>query len=241
MKEMIKQVLKSSMFGKKIYPLIQRSYRSVAIPMKRRRLQRHGVDALHKVHTILSECNVDYYADWGTLLGIIREGGFIRHDDDIDLTIVDSKTNPQVLLNRLLGNGFKFIHVLKNNNGIVEFSVSWMKLSIDFFFRIPVGHPGKVGIADVYYDPDIKYETPDQNSYKVWLFDEAIKTKIITFRGVEIRIPDKPEEMLEFEYGQEWRSPISNWSTDGLTGRYEAKDDFVIRVTKLNDVMLNEQ
>lgn len=239
MKEMIKQVLKSSMFGKKIYPLIQRSYRSVAIPMKRRRLRRHGVDTLRKVHAILTECGVDYYADWGTLLGIIREGGFIRHDDDIDLTIVDSKTNPQALLNALLNKGFEFIHALKREDRILEFSVSWKKLSVDFFFRIPVECPGKVGIADVYYDPIIKYETPDQNSYKIWLFDESIKTKIITFKGIEVRIPGKPEEMLEFEYGPEWRSPISNWSADGLSGRYEAREDFVIRVTKFDDVMRN--
>lgn len=239
MKEIIKRVLKSSMLGKRIYPLIQRNYRIVAIPIKRRRLQRHGADALRNVHAILTGCGVDYYADWGTLLGIIREGGFIRHDDDIDVTIVDSKTDPQALLNVLLDKRFEFIHVLRNEDRILEFSVSWKKLSIDFFFRIPVGRPGKVGIADVYYDPDIKYETPDQNSYKIWLFDESIKTKIVTFKGVEVRIPDKPDEMLEFEYGPEWRSPISNWSAEGLAGRYEAKEDFVIRVTKLDDVMRN--
>lgn len=239
MKEIVKRVLKASMLGKKIYPLVQGCYRSVAIPMKRRRLQQHGADALRNVHAILTESGIDYYADWGTLLGIIREGGFIRHDDDIDVTIVDSKTDPQVLLNTLLDKGFEFIHVFRNEDRILEFSVSWMNLSIDFFFRIPTNHPGKVGIADVYYDPDIKYETPDQNSYKIWLFDEGIRTKIITFKGVEVRIPDKPEEMLEFEYGPEWRFPISNWSTDGLAGRYEVEEDFVIRVTKLDDVMRN--
>lgn len=239
MKEIVKRVLKSSILGKKIYPLIQVCYRSVAIPMKRRRLQRYGADALRNVHAILTESGIDYYADWGTLLGIIREGGFIRHDDDIDLTIVDSKTNPKALLNTLIDKGFKFIHALRNEERILEFSVSWKNLSIDFFFRIPVNHLGKVGIADVYYDPSVKYENPDQNNYKVWLFEEGIETKIISFKGAEVRIPYKPEEMLEFEYGPEWQSPISNWSADGLTGRYEARDDFVIRVTKFDDAMRN--
>lgn len=239
MKEIIKKVLKASSFGKKVYPLIQGVYRSVAIPVKRQRLQRYGVETLHKVHAILTECGIDYYADWGTLLGIIREGGFIRYDDDIDLTLVDDKINPRALLNTLINKGFVFIHALIREDRILEFSVSWKNLSIDFLFRIPVERPGKVGIADVYYDPDIKYETPDQNSYKMWLFDEGIKTKVITFKGVEVRVPDKPEDLLEFEYGPEWRSPINNWSADGLAGRYEAKEDFVIRMTKLNDVVRN--
>lgn len=237
MKEIIKKLLKSSSIGKMIYPFIHKCYRIVAIPIKRRRLQRNGAMALRKMHEALTDVGIDYYADWGTLLGIVRDGGFIRHDDDMDLTIVDKNVDARALLTMLLGKGFKFIHLFKTADRILEFTMAWNKLSIDLFFRIPVDCPGKVGVAGVYFDPKIKYDTPDQNSYRLWYFKENIKTKQIQFQGTVVRVPEDTEEMLEFEYGDDWRSPISGWSADRLKGRYEYKKDFVVRVTNLKDVI----
>ena len=42
---------------------------------------------LGKVVDIMDENNIPYYLDCGTLLGCIRENGFIEKDTDIDVTI----------------------------------------------------------------------------------------------------------------------------------------------------------
>lgn len=238
MKEFIKKALKSYALGKMIYPFIQRSYQMVALPLKRRRLQSYGGVVLHRLHTLLSNAKIDYYADWGSLLGIVREGGFIRHDDDIDLTIVDKNVNPRLLLKLLLEHEFHFIHAIEIDKRLVEFSVSWKKLSIDFFFRIPVEQDGMVGICDVYYNPNIQYENPNQNNYRVWYFAEEVSTKIIDFKGGDVRIPENPESILEFEYGSDWRSPISGWVSNELKGRFKEKDGYAIRITNLKEVFV---
>ena len=43
------------------------------------------LEMLLKVDSICKEHNIDYFADWGTLLGTIRHKGYIPWDDDIDL------------------------------------------------------------------------------------------------------------------------------------------------------------
>ena len=48
---------------------------------------------LHKVVDIMDENNIPYYLDCGTLLGCIRENGFIEKDTDIDVTIHLSNWN----------------------------------------------------------------------------------------------------------------------------------------------------
>ena len=85
-KELAKKVLKPFAIGRWVYPAIQRAYRAYAVPMKRRRLQKNGVAALHRLHKLLSENDVQYYCDAGTLLGFVRDKCFMPHDDDIDIT-----------------------------------------------------------------------------------------------------------------------------------------------------------
>ena len=237
MKEQIKKVLKASALGKKVYPCIQWVYRLVAIPLKRYRLRRYGVGMLERLHATLTQNNVDYYLDFGTLLGIVRENDFIRHDDDIDLTIVEKDANPRQILKVLLNNGFDFIHAMKVGGRIVEFSVAYKKLSADFFFYIPVNRPSCVGICGVYFDPTVKYDNPNQNNYRVWFFPDDIKTRISQFKGTSVKIPVDAEKLLEFEYGKGWRLPIKDWSADDLEERYKIMDDFAVRIIDINEVL----
>lgn len=51
------------------------------------------LDVLLEVDKICCRHNIDYYADWGTLLGAIRHAGYVPWDDDLDICMKRSDYN----------------------------------------------------------------------------------------------------------------------------------------------------
>ena len=43
------------------------------------------MEVLKDVERVCQKYNLDYFADWGTLLGTIRHKGFVPWDDDMDI------------------------------------------------------------------------------------------------------------------------------------------------------------
>jgi len=59
-----------------------------------RRFRQHcnkvqGLELLSTTIKILNDLDIKYYLDFGTLIGAVREKGFIEWDDDIDISLVD--------------------------------------------------------------------------------------------------------------------------------------------------------
>ena len=98
----------------------------------------HGVEVLSKFDMLMKEYNINYSLTFGTLLGAIREKGFIKHDFDIDIAVWYD-TDYQIIENILLQNGFKLQRRIVVDNGISgrEETYIYQNISIDLFYFYP--------------------------------------------------------------------------------------------------------
>lgn len=114
-----------------------------------------ALDVLNEVDRICQKHGINYFADWGTLLGAVRHGGFIPWDDDLDISmpredyekfraVADSelpddyvihdyerKENHWLFLVRIVGNN----HICFNTDYLNDhYNFPWIA-SIDIFVK----------------------------------------------------------------------------------------------------------
>lgn len=139
--------------------------------------------------TVLDNHNVKFGLIYGTLLGAVREKGFIKHDEDIDLFVLDEeRENVLSSLHDLIANGFD---VIRYNDKLL--SITRDNEYIDFYFfkksnflyrKCDVGLKAKAK----YLENTIDYP----------------------FLGEVFQVPKNPEKFLVDLYGKNWRIPKKN-------------------------------
>ncbi len=58
------------------------------VPSLMKRAWAAQIEILEAIRTICEKHNIRYFAEWGTLLGTVRHGGFIPWDDDLDICML---------------------------------------------------------------------------------------------------------------------------------------------------------
>lgn len=211
-KAFAKRILKPSAIGRWIYPFVQRMYRAYSIPMKRRRLQKHGVAALKRMHDLLSSHGVQYYCDAGTLLGFVRDGCFMPHDDDMDIAILERSITAPRLLKLFLDNGYGYVHCFDYNGRILMFTVADPTgITLDVFFQTL--HSGSSTVLDawgLYWFSDRKYPSEKANTVISYPYLKPTGLKVINIFGVQTVIPENVREVLTSEFGP-WEKPDPNF------------------------------
>lgn len=230
MKEFVKKVLKSNVLGRAIYEPLHWAYRLYSVPHRRRMLRRRGRATLQRIVDVFDRHQVPGFVAAGSLLGFVRDGGFMPHDDDIDVGVLPGKWTPVRLLRMLVEEeGFKFVFAFRFRNRTVEFKVSWNGVSIDVFCYERQGTD--FYCTCFYYFPEIKY--PAENANSVWRIHEyniqAIKR--MTFLDMDVPVPSEPEKVVEKLYGADWRVPNPNWDDSMHPGREVMEGEFGYSVT----------
>lgn len=226
-----KRILKSSTLGKVVYPAIQKVWRKFAIPARIRRLHRHGYEVIADMHNLMVTNNIPYYCDCGTLLGFIRDKGFIKHDEDIDICIMPDFTPLSRVLKVFLDAGYGFVHGFKYDKRFIEFTVKHPNhITIDVFQHVKNSADSHF-LDEIFirWFPGRRYPDETANTGLKFLLrgpDSITETKI---KDVEVAIPTNAEEVLDSEYGP-WRIPDSGFNSEQLP--HEELPDFVYRISK---------
>jgi len=177
----------------------------------RRRLQRHGAAALRCVCETLNGTAAQYFVDYGTLLGITRDHNFIRHDDDIDITVIAGSIPPAKLFETLESNRrLKFSHAFEFRGRITEMTFLYKGIEIDFFISY-VQHGGMMSF--IYQPEDGQYALTFGRQWGALCITRSIVPSIdtVSFKGSNIPVPCNVKELLRDTYGT-WETPLEGWN-----------------------------
>ena len=137
----------------------------------------------------LDKNRVKFGLIFGTLLGAVRENGFIEHDEDIDLFVLEEdREDLLAAMHDLIDNGFELIRYTDKLLSIIRddeyVDFYFFKKSGFFYRKCDVGLKAKAK----YLEQTIDYP----------------------FLGTSFRVPKNPEDFLVDLYGKNWRIPKKN-------------------------------
>ena len=136
MKKQIFILVDKNPFVKKIFEKIYKLTLGKYINYKRNKIfKENAKEALITIDNAFQELGVDYWLEFGTLLGAVREKDFIEHDIDIDLGCFENNYNPQkeIVFKKY---GLKKIQEILIDNGSYgrEETYQYKGINIDIFY-----------------------------------------------------------------------------------------------------------
>lgn len=135
--------------------------------------------------------SIPFFFIFGTLLGAIREGDFITHDNDVDLGAYWEDRDRIIEANKELSNFNIETHISPYDINYIKDNE---KIEVWLFEDF-----GSKRIYDHKRCSNIKYDSLTLN-----------KLETIKFKGYEFDVPRNPKEFLEITYGKNWITPDVN-------------------------------
>lgn len=193
-------------------PIWRKLYTEPLENKRRKKFLENGLTLLTHFDEVMQRANIPYSLVFGTLLGAVRDNGFIKHDLDIDVAVwgdSDAHQIEKVLIN----SGFQLYKRIEVDNGVFgrEETYIYNGVSIDLFYFYD-------------FDNDLKYTTVFVPFDDCKTFDDSLKryggllpiqlilpldvqVRYIPFLGINVPIPINAIEFLVARYGENWRIP----------------------------------
>ncbi|SFO94566.1 LicD family protein [Geodermatophilus dictyosporus] len=166
-------------------------------PVRRRALQDRLLDRLDAVRRVLEEAGLQPFVCYGTLLGAVRDGDLIPHDDDADLGYLSRQEHPADVVRENL----ELERVLRARGySVVRHSGGHLQLVFT----------DDEGAQDHYIDVFTAFEVEGCTylCFQVGAADLDLRTlSEVTLRGRRHPAPAAAERLLAETYGPGWRTP----------------------------------
>lgn len=168
---------------------------------------------LSDVITIFESCNIAYWLEGGTLLGLRREGRLLPWDNDLDISLHESEGDKLMLLvDTLKKKGFRVRTRTfeKDSDVFKQGDLRMIKIRTKRFFGLLKGN--------VCLDVFIKYTKKDKTYWEIANKVKNVPHKYYdTFTTLEFKnktysIPEFTDEYLTYRYG-DWQTPVKDWDT----------------------------
>ena len=187
--------------------------------------------AFWEVDRICKSNEIKIWPTLGTLLGIEREGGPLKHDLDLDFGVFLDVKIQEKIRKEFLEKGFKLIATckLKSNGRLIEEKYNFLKIDVDIFYFITEGD--KCFFYDTETDSGLSIEEEQQQDsdllpYKNVVTKFGLESRI--FKDKEILFPTNIKNHLKELYGETYLIPDKHWRQNKRKNRYLIEDDAVL-------------
>lgn len=205
------------------YPMLKELFKPLYYPFKeylrnrqKKKFMANALSMISEFTSCLNKNNIPYTIAFGTLLGGIREKGFIKHDLDIDLAMWRDQ-RPDNLPQILLDAGFRLAHSFSVEDGELGLEETYTKngVSIDIFYFFPA-------INKLPYCCDFfAIEDSPTHAISMKRFGKVLARRIempmtrerilIDFENIKLYAPTNAHELLAFRYGPDYMIPNPKW------------------------------
>lgn len=234
----IKKLLKSNAFGRWLFPKIGFFWHLYSDPRRRRALQKYGYSHLKELVEISEKEGITLIPWAGTLLGFVRDGGFMKHDNDVDMAVLPSKSPKEAVDIMVNKYGYQLIQGLSYHGKVRVCSFMKKGLSVDFYFMFDDG-TDFFKQYDFFWKDDFEYNDSRQNHVGLYSYPRMDKLTTMVLNNIEIKIPANIEEELYYLYGKGWKVPDPNYKGEGRPGRLGTADDLGYSMTY--DEVINDR
>jgi phosphorylcholine metabolism protein LicD len=169
---------------------------------------KYGIEALYAFDDAMKELKINYWLEFGTLLGAIREKRFIPHDFDIDVGafIDDYNERNEFVLNKY-GLKRKRIFLVDTGSYAREETYTYKGVNIDIFYFHK--RDGEIYCHGFEESQDlIEGYIVRELSFKF------SGLKYIDFYGRQILAPANVDEHLKASYGENYMLPDPNFTNE---------------------------
>jgi hypothetical protein len=133
----------------------------------------------------------DVYVDAGTLLGIRRDGKLIPYDTDIDFAVLCYGDRPHDVA-RL--RGWDLVRSVTSGKLVMQQAYAKDGVIVDLYY---------------FWRQDSEVHAINQTEEGIMRVPLGLvePVRFVDFQGIQITIPRKTDEYLEWRYGPDWRIP----------------------------------